>query len=566
MTRQSGAAAYRRWRAPLEHGAALIDPPFEAAPRLLDENLSLRCLDVRRPSEAVVLGEDRRPRRAVVQERGFDLQGRSLREVSAEARRELLVNARQYMSAYRDVDENGTNENAAPILMSGHQPQLFHPGVWFKNFSLSALGQQLDAHAVNLLIDNDTLRSVSIRVPTGSAAEPRVESIAMDRPADELPLEEREILDADLFASFGRRVHETISPLIDDCLMSKLWPLAVDASRRSKNLGRCLAEARHRLEGQWGLTTLELPLSHVCDTTSFRWFTAHLLAQLPRLWDVHNTSLAEYRRENRVRSRSHPVPDLAVDGDWLEAPFWLWTSSDPRRRRMFVRQTGWEIELTDRQQIRLPLSLSADGDASRAVEQLDELARQGLRVRPRALITTMYARLLLSDLFLHGIGGAKYDQLTDRIIERFFGLWPPQFMTLTATLLLPVDRPLVSEDDVRRVDYRLRELNYHPERFIDTGHGPHTSEIGRLLAEKRRWVDTMLPRGQRAERHREIFRLNRQLASHADRQRRELLEERSRLVTELRSQSLLGSREFAFCLFPERILRPLLLELSSLVA
>ena len=45
---------------------------------------------------------------------------------------------------------------------------------------------------------------------------------------------------------------------------------------------------------------------------------------------------------------------------------------------------------------------------------------EGIRLRPRALTTTMYLRLAMGDLFLHGIGGAKYDQLTDRIIEHFF--------------------------------------------------------------------------------------------------------------------------------------------------
>jgi hypothetical protein len=544
MTRQAGAAAYRRLRAPREHGAALIDPPLESAGRLLEENLSRDCAG----------------------DGDYDCQGRGLHELSAEARGELLRQARQYTAAYRDVadiaDDAAANDDM-PILLSGHQPQLFHPGVWFKNFCLSALGQQLGAHAVNLLIDNDTLRSASIRVPTGSLAEPRVEMIAMDRPADELPQEEREILDGELFATFGRRVHETISPLVPDCLMPQLWPLAVEASRRSANLGACLAEARHRLEGKWGLTTLELPLSHVCEAAPFRWFAAHLLAHLPRLWDVHNSSLAEYRRENHVRSRSHPVPDLAADGDWLEAPFWLWTKDDPHRRRMFVRRVGQQIELSDREQLRLPLSLPADGDASRAVEQLGELARQGIRLRPRALITTMYARLLLSDLFLHGIGGAKYDQLTDEIIQRFFGLRPPGFMTLTATVLLPVDRPTANENDLRRVEHELRELNYHPERFIDAGQSPAASEIGRLTAAKRHWIETQLPRGERAERHREIGRLNRQLLSHAGSRRQQLLNERARLSAELRKKTLLGSREFAFCLFPEQTLRQLLLELSG---
>ncbi len=86
-----------------------------------------------------------------------------------------------------------------------------------------------------------------------------------------------------------------------------------------------MAEARHILEGRWGLTSLELPLSQVCDAWPFRWFAACLFQDADRLREVHNRALAEYRQVNRVRSHTHPVPDLARHDDWTEVPFWLWT-------------------------------------------------------------------------------------------------------------------------------------------------------------------------------------------------------------------------------------------------
>ena len=144
------------------------------------------------------------------------------------------------------------------------------------------------------------------------------------------------------------------------------------------------------------------------------------------------------------------MPDLALEDGWLEAPFWIWDAGNPHRRRLFVRQRGDEIVLSDRAGFERALSLSPEGDASRAAEQLAELAARGVRLRTRALITTLFARLFLGDLFLHGIGGAKYDQVTDAIIERFFGLKPPQYMTLTATLRLPIKRAEVTTDDARR--------------------------------------------------------------------------------------------------------------------
>ena len=41
------------------------------------------------------------------------------------------------------------------------------------------------------------------------------------------------------------------------------------------------------------------------------------------------------------------------------------------------------------------------------------LPSRGIRLRTRALTTTLFARYVLGDLFVHGIGGAKYDELGD---------------------------------------------------------------------------------------------------------------------------------------------------------
>ena len=49
----------------------------------------------------------------------------------------------------------------------------------------------------------------------------------------------------------------------------------------------------------------------------------------------------------------------------------------------------------------------------------------------------MYLRMMVADLFVHGIGGGKYDQVTDCIIEEFFGLKPPPLAVATATMKLP---------------------------------------------------------------------------------------------------------------------------------
>ena len=525
-----------RIRAPRKHGEAVIVPPFAAVPRLLADQ------------------------REALGGAGYDVQGLPLARLSEQARRALLEEARRYSTAYRDV-VLPADAGRWPLVLAGHQPQLFHPGVWFKDFALAALGRGLGAVAVNLLVDNDIVQSVALRVPGGDSALPRIESIALDQPAEAIPYEERAVIDGRLFASFGRRVAEHGGRHLPAPLIGRLWPLAQEAARRSANLGRCLAEARHRLEEQWGLQTLEVPLSVVCRGAAFLRFACHVLAHLPRFRDLHNACLAEYRRVHRVRSRSHPVPDLAADGSWREAPFWVWTDRSPTRRHLFVRDTGGGLELSDRAGTELRLALSPTSDAGPAVEQLTAWSDAGVRLRPRALITTMFARLVLGDLFMHGIGGAKYDQLTDLIVERFFGFRPPAFLTLSATALLFEDRTPQLQQQLREARQLLRELRFHPERHVAAA-----TELAALIAEKQQWVQRQPPRGQRLVRHRALERINAALQPAVEENRRQLATVERDVAETLRGAALAASREFSFCLFSEEKLPALLLDLSRSAA
>ena len=525
------AVEFQSVRAPRAHGGVLVHPSRELIAPLLAENLAIRA-----------------------QAGDYDVQGQSLGELSQQARQALLSEARGYTAAYRDVEDAGGFD--APILVAGHQPQLFHAGVWFKNFALSALARRSRAHAVNLLIDNDIHRASSLRVPSDSPNGRHLNTLVYDQLTEAIPYEERSILDPATFASFGDRVQATLGDLVPDPLIRQLWPLAIDAARRSPNLGHCLGEARHRLEAQWDQQTLELPFSRVCRTPSFARFAAHLLAHLPRFQEVYNTSLAEYRHANRIRSRSHPVPDLATDGQWLEAPFWIWTTQTPHRQRMFVRDCGEGLEISDLRGVRFPLAISPDTDADRGVEQWMDQAALGVKLRPRALITTMYARLVLGDLFLHGIGGGKYDHLTDLIVRRFFGLQPPHYLMISATALLFEDRTESLQWQIRGLRQLLRDLRFHPERHVVP-----SEETVRLAREKSACIALPILSGQGRQRHHAIQRINAALQEHLAVSPQQAVAQLEAMSAALRREKTLATREFSFCLFSEKSLCPLLLDL-----
>ena len=226
-------------------------------------------------------------------------------------------------------------------------------------------------------------------------------------------------------------------------------------------MGACLAQARHAIEGEWGGRTLEIPQSAICDAPAYRWFLCHLLDELPRFRRDYNEVVRQYRTIHRIRNAAHPVPDLAEQDGWLEAPFWIWQTVDPRRQRLFARRVGKTVLLTDRRGLEISLPLSPGGDALGAVGALDDWAAKGVRIRSRALITTMWARLALGDLFVHGIGGAKYDQVTDALIWRFFGAAPPGFLAVSGTLHLPVAH---QGDWPRRIRQSFAG-SFQPERY-----------------------------------------------------------------------------------------------------
>jgi hypothetical protein len=568
------ALQYHRLRAPREDGRSLVVPPLGDVAALLSAH---------------------ERRRAATPYADYDVQGRPLGELSAAARAALTRDALAYTRTYRDV-----RVPAGPrVLLAGHQPQLFHPGVWLKNFVLSHLGAAHDAVPINLLIDSDTVKSAAVAVPGGSPADPIVEHVPLDAPTAAVAYEERSIVDRELLNSFGRRAGEHLGALVRDSLLAEYWPLVTRRADAVSQLGLCVAQGRHQLEGSRGYHTLELPFSRVCEAEPFAWFVAHLLAHLPRLWQVYNDSLAEYRRNHRLRSASHPVPNLAAEGGWLEAPFWIWRSDDPRRRAVFARAVGSEIHLSDRAGFELRLPLSTDGDGSAAAGLLHALPRRGIKLRTRALTTTLWARLALGDLFIHGLGGAKYDQLTDALIERFLGLAPPAFLTVSGTLYLPVswdgfparatgrtlappvERPAATEEDLRLLDRKLRALRFGPERFIDVEQAPpgDRETLRELIAAKQTWIarqpavgqTTTVPDGLEAyptprQRFVELRRLSEALRPWIEGERQRVIAQRQTLEHQLRAARVLGSREYPFCFYPWEKMRILLLEFPPLTS
>lgn len=464
-----------RYRAPTGNREVLAVPDRQAWPGMVKSNRRrLEATDVR-------------------------IDGEKLADFRAAARREILALA----------DGDASDSPDAPLILTGHQPELFHPGVWVKNFAIAGLARRVGGVAINLIVDNDTVKSTSLRVPTWHDSNPSAvhhQSLFFDAFEAEIPYENRGIADAATFRSFSKRVAAVTESWPFPPLLPRVWDEI--SAHPSPTLGERFSAARRCWEGRWGVRNRELTVSQLARTEAFRRFARHIFSDLDRFREVYNSTVADYRREHGIRSRNHPVPDLGAG----EAPFWGAADASGRRSR----------------------------------------ATSPENLRPRALTLTLFSRLAVGDFFLHGIGGGKYDEVTDAIIRNYFGVEPPGFAVLSATLHLPLPAFPHTNEDARRLGRELRDRHWNPQRYGQDG-----VERDRLRDAKSALIqaEPSDPAGRRRwfTELRKVTESLRNFVSDGNLESRLALARR-----EAHANAILQRRDYSWVLFPEEPLRQFL--------
>ncbi|WP_439625316.1 hypothetical protein [Gemmata sp.] len=487
-------------RAPTANGEVLAAPGFDAVPALVEENRR------RLNRDDVAIG------------------GVPLREFRAQARREVL-----------ELAGHAPGSPDAPLLIAGHQPELSHPGVWAKNFALAGLAKKLGGTGLNLIVDNDTLKSTSLPFPEIDRRGPKahINHVAFDTFAGEVPYEDRTVLNGEVFRTFPERAAPLWANWGFDPLLARVWasggrepPESVGGGETSggsrpplaTNVGEAFTAMRKGAECAWGCCNAEVAVSRLSHTRAFRAFASHVLGDLPRFREVYNAAIRAYREANDVHSANHPAPELA-DG---EAPFWVRTATGRRERAT-------------------PAS-----DAS--------------RLRPRALTLTLFARVCLGDFFIHGIGGGKYDEVTDDIIRNYFGTEPPAYQVLSATLHLPLPAFPATAADLRRAQRRVRDLYWNPELHVPSAVAADP-DVEAFVCEKELLTTHEPPLTDHAARknwYRRLRAVNADLRPYVADQLPAAEAERDRIRAEVAANAVLQRRDYPWVLYPEATLRPFL--------
>ncbi len=459
------------------------------------------------------------------------------------------------------------------IIQTGHEPILYHPGIWIKNHLTQYLVKKLGGIGVNMIVDNDACNRGFMYIPILSEKSASVGKVALVRNKDHVAYEE---IVFDDFGSIHQFKDEVINLLSKNILRADIKTTMEDMQdmfgqfinrigeyyqQGCSDMVGLLTAARRSFEEDFGIDNLEMPVSGICDTDGFYHFLMHILHQAERFAKIYNEKLSEYRLIHKIRSRANPLPDLKILRDSIEIPFWVWKAGGQRAKCYMVNE-GENIKITDGAEA---LGILNKGDeVINNITKLKTLREAGIKIRPRAITTTMFSRLFFADVFIHGIGGAKYDTITDEIIKEFFGIDPPGFVTISATLYVPLDAYDLDIKVLQELHRTVSDMGYNPEQYAPKETQSEPSFMN-SVREKQRLLK-MMTVGNADEKKRyfnQIKELNNLMLTQINPELKKIQGEINAMSNKLAYNEVVRFREYPFCLYPMKVLKEYLLNIFS---
>ena len=505
---------------------------------------------------------------------GFDINGIPFSEFRERVRSETLKKAGEYTEGIKSLCSKlniaGTEnlpciddayKSGKDIIETGHSPVLAHPGVLIKHGLVNSIAKKVNGIGVNMVVDNDACHDNCLHIPgingLASSVE-RIEFLPSLYTLYNLAFEEIRYTDSTQLTAFK----ESVLKVLHNPDMKKPFGdfinLVMKLSEETLQFTDLFTSARHAFLLRFGIGNLEVPVSHISETEPFLNFFLHITANARSFVDIYNAKLREYRRLKKISSRANPLPDLMEEGYVVELPFWIWGEGESRKDLYASVANDRRISVICEDKIVDHFDFGENGNSSENLKRLKDLINRGIKIRPKAIVNTMYSRMFFSDLFVHGIGGAKYDLVTDEIIREFFGVEPPAYAAVSATLHLPYKPFDVSNEDIIEMKHVIKDMGYNPDKYAS---GEIMEDVGMksMVSEKRELIDKEAHNSE--ERHhtfdrlKELNALMKEKISPLVKEKEKELED---LEKKLRYNAIVTNREYPFCIYPESMLGELL--------
>ncbi len=497
----------------------------------------------------------------------FDINGIPFSRFREQVRNETLKKAVEYTEKIRALCSKlniaGTGnlpciddsyKSGKDIIETGHSPILIHPGVLIKHGLVNGIAKKVNGIGINMVVDNDACHDNCLNIPDINGLDSSVERIEFLSGLYNLAFEEIRYTDSTQLTAFK----ESVLKVLHNPDMKKTFEdfinLVINLSGETLQFTDLFTCARHAYLLRFGIGNLEIPVSLISETEPFLNFFLHITANARSFVDIYNAKLREYRRLKKISSRANPLPDLMEEGYVVELPFWIWGEGESRKSLYASVADNRHITIICEKKIVAHFDFGEDDNLSENLNSLRDLISKGIKIRPKAIVNTMYSRMFFSDLFVHGIGGAKYDLVTDEIIREFFGVEPPAYATVSATLHLPYKPFNVSNDDVITLKHVIKDMGYNPDKYAsveimeDAGMKSMVSEKKDLIAKE---AHNSEEKHRAFERLKELNVLMKEKISPLIREKEKELDD---LEKRLRYNSIVTNREYPFCIYPETML------------
>lgn len=416
------------------------------------------------------------------------LQNERLQTLRVNARRRLVDAANGYRAKLVEIGRAAglfAGEASAitgdpslqPLIMTGHQPVIFHSGLTFKYQTTEAFALEHKCLAFAVVIDTDEGDAGAFTFPDSDAPFP----LLSDKGQTQLPQTiSSQISSAN--ASFS-----TAATLLGASRRKSSDMIKAEASRVGTALQNCgchveaesfakiatqyaalptdsMMEANLIVRWNAGIAgrTPEIPLSTICSFPEVLQFFAELLAKPFEFAHCYNEMLNAFRTEHKIRNVANPFPNLRIEDARCELPFWLIDSEKGTRDIVSLRKHGFE-QFLEANGADVTEVLAGHEGAS-----LFSLLVGGKQLIPRGGLITAMLRILFSDLFVHGTGGGRYDVFTSQFIRAWWRVEPAPFAVASASRYL-FDQERQQLSRLQQISDNIRDYQFNPQRYLGTG-------------------------------------------------------------------------------------------------
>jgi len=309
----------------------------------------------------------------------------------------------------------------SPMIASGHQPIVFHPGIVAKLIAMDHWAKKTGSATVWIVPDQDVLDPALIRVPGMDGDVLTVTSIRLGGEPNEL------------------------SPV------AIIPPIAVrqDLPEELESIGTWLMGYEHEssLARQFASATIGMVCERLGIDEPRLMYASELLGieagsvLIDAMLDEPRRAIESYNR-SVARFSDAGVRPMSISDDRIELP--LWRLEDGGRSPVFVDPA--HIEGVDRSNL-----------------------------IPRGLLMTGVMRSVFSDLFIHGTGGDHYDHITEHWFLDWLGQPLAPAVAVSATMRLGFDLPTTLDPD--RAMWNVHHARHDPAMLGDESAAQKKTDI-----------------------------------------------------------------------------------------